>query len=230
MRRNGTLLGSHNTFERSFCGVAKIEELADLTAWRAFYEPHGIGDQMRAILYSGQECIGVLAMCRGTLHSFSADEKRAADKLFDRIRDLYAQAFIKDASSERFIHLVLNERGDVQFACPRGRIWLNSARREQIVAAVVSAEPRRVGQYRAHFERLSNGSFFATLEPYPSVQLELSLSKSEQRLVQLLKKGFTNEEIAQAFGVSESTIKYHLRSLFGALDCDSRTGLVRSIS
>ena len=129
---------------------------------------------------------------------------------------------------------VLEQFGELDAAAIRRRAMLRitselscdgTESRQQL-----SAEPRRIGQYREHSQRLSNGSMFTRLEPYPSVQLELSLSKSEQRLVQMLKKGFTNEEIAQAFQVSESTVKYHLRSLFGALDCDSRTSLVRSIS
>jgi len=49
-----------------------------------------------------------------------------------------------------------------------------------------------------------------------------SLTKREQEVFTLLKKGQTNSEIASALYISESTVKSHLRSIFRKLGVNKR--------
>jgi DNA-binding NarL/FixJ family response regulator len=50
--------------------------------------------------------------------------------------------------------------------------------------------------------------------------------ESQLKLRELAMSGSSNHEIARMLGVSESAVKYHLRTLFDALDVSGRSGLV----
>jgi LuxR family maltose regulon positive regulatory protein len=41
-------------------------------------------------------------------------------------------------------------------------------------------------------------------------------------ILQLLARNYSNKEIAQSIAVSEETVKWHLKNLFGKLDAGSR--------
>ncbi|NLH27587.1 MAG: response regulator transcription factor [Syntrophomonadaceae bacterium] len=49
-----------------------------------------------------------------------------------------------------------------------------------------------------------------------------TLTKREQEVFTLLRKGLTNSEIASALYISESTVKSHLRSIFRKLGIKKR--------
>lgn len=53
-----------------------------------------------------------------------------------------------------------------------------------------------------------------------------TLTNREQEVLQLLAEGLTNKQIAARLGISENTIKYHVNSVFGKLNAESRTEAV----
>jgi DNA-binding CsgD family transcriptional regulator len=55
--------------------------------------------------------------------------------------------------------------------------------------------------------------------PRPSVR---SITPKERMILQLLARNYSNKEIAQSIAVSEETVKWHLKNLFGKLDAGSR--------
>lgn len=55
-----------------------------------------------------------------------------------------------------------------------------------------------------------------------------ALSEREMDIVRLVSKGFTNVEIAARTYISESTVKYHLRSIMRKLGAHNRAGVVRA--
>lgn len=57
---------------------------------------------------------------------------------------------------------------------------------------------------------------------------EVSLSKRQTEALKLMDQGFTNKQIASIMHLSEHTIKYHIKSLFIALDAGTRTACVRN--
>ena len=57
--------------------------------------------------------------------------------------------------------------------------------------------------------------------PRPGVVAE-PLSKREIDVLRLLAIGFSNQEIAQALVITESTVKMHLKHLYGKLDVRNR--------
>lgn len=53
------------------------------------------------------------------------------------------------------------------------------------------------------------------------------LTRREDELLELLGKGLRNRELAQVLGISEDTVKTHLKSLFRKLDVSDRAEAVR---
>lgn len=55
----------------------------------------------------------------------------------------------------------------------------------------------------------------------------MRLTRREDELLELLGKGLRNRELAQVLGISEDTVKTHLKSLFRKLDVSDRAEAVR---
>jgi DNA-binding CsgD family transcriptional regulator len=51
----------------------------------------------------------------------------------------------------------------------------------------------------------------------------VELSKRQQQVVELLLQGKSNRQIASKLGISESTVEFHLRNIYGKLQVNSRT-------
>jgi len=62
-------------------------------------------------------------------------------------------------------------------------------------------------------------------EPLASALLE-PLTPREEDVLALLADGLTNRAIARQLAISENTVKFHVQSLLGKLDAQSRTGAV----
>src|SRR5262245_29541527 len=58
-----------------------------------------------------------------------------------------------------------------------------------------------------------------------SVSNRYNLTRREMQMVQALAEGMTNKDIASEFGISESTVKHHLTSIFDKVGVDSRLEL-----
>lgn len=68
-----------------------------------------------------------------------------------------------------------------------------------------------------------------TLPGVPHLAKQLAgISRQEHRVLCHLSDGNTNKEIARALGLSQSTVKFHLRSLFRKLRVDSRLELLQA--
>lgn len=68
-----------------------------------------------------------------------------------------------------------------------------------------------------------------TLPGVPNLAKQLAgISRQEHRILCHLSDGNTNKEIARALGLSQSTVKFHLRSLFRKLRVDSRLELLQA--
>lgn len=68
------------------------------------------------------------------------------------------------------------------------------------------------------------------IDPQPSV-LDLGsdpelLSKREIDVLRLLAVGYSNQQIAQQLMIAESTVKMHLKHLYGKLDVHNRVQAV----
>jgi len=101
-------------------------------------------------------------------------------------------------------------------ACPnavraicQGEIWLPRAMLSKMAARVMDA--RVFGQ---------------TLLPNPAARATKAsnvLSRREKQVVELLRQGLTNKEIARQLNIMEDTVKKHLQNVFGKLGVRRRT-------
>jgi ATP/maltotriose-dependent transcriptional regulator MalT len=55
-----------------------------------------------------------------------------------------------------------------------------------------------------------------------------ALTGREVEVLQLVVGGASNREIASRTGVTENTIKFHLKNVYSKLDVSSRTGAVKA--
>ena len=67
--------------------------------------------------------------------------------------------------------------------------------------------------------------------PYVDVRLlELNplagLTDREREILEALAQGMTNQQLANAFGISLNTVKFHLKNLYGKLSVDNRAQAV----
>ena len=60
-------------------------------------------------------------------------------------------------------------------------------------------------------------------------KLRFQLTNREQAAIQYLAKGFTNKEIADALGISEPTVKEHLRHIMQKTGTHTRTGVLARV-
>ena len=64
--------------------------------------------------------------------------------------------------------------------------------------------------------------------PRPEIgeSLQEELTPREVDVLRLLAEGYANREIANRLGISEHTIKFHIRSILGKLGASTRTEAV----
>jgi DNA-binding NarL/FixJ family response regulator len=80
-----------------------------------------------------------------------------------------------------------------------------------------------------HMNRSGGNKLQLTIQDINST-LPQPLSQREFDLLQLLREGHTNKEIADALFISVNTVKTHLQNLFTKLDCKNRTEAIFKIS
>lgn len=56
----------------------------------------------------------------------------------------------------------------------------------------------------------------------PSIELVEPLSKREVEVLQLLARGYTNQEIGQQLTIAESTVKMHIKHMYNKLNVHNR--------
>ena len=55
------------------------------------------------------------------------------------------------------------------------------------------------------------------------------LTNHELTVLQLLCRGLANEAIAQSLGVSQSTVRTHLKAIYAKLNCHNRVELILTL-
>lgn len=65
-----------------------------------------------------------------------------------------------------------------------------------------------------------------TPQPTEDEATEISLTARQRDVVQHLRKGFSNKEIARALDISESTVKVHMAAAFRQLGVHNRVGVI----
>lgn len=149
--------------------------------------------------------------------------------------------------------LIVDRDGALRFATPEGEAWcrriIEARQTEQgpiptaVWASIAKLKgeggaaaqvvaPSRGGLVRIEASPAgADGSIAVVLTPVrPAAALESPptwpLTSAERRVVDRALRGEKNAEIAEALFLSVNTIEWHLRSAYGKLGVDSRTGLL----
>jgi len=123
----------------------------------------------------------------------------------------------------------------LQNACPNTRILLLSASatpaevslaRRKGAAGYVSKSMEGAEVVRAIRKILRGGTCFTTEEPVGDALTGTGLSARELDVLRHLGRGLSNQELGRVLGISETTIKAHLRSVFVKLEASNRAEAV----
>lgn len=131
---------------------------------------------------------------------------------------------------------------DIQKSCPAAKILiLTSFSEENKVVAAIRAgargyilkdsSPQELVQA---IRSVHSGDFWLfpgvapkvvekLLSPHSSKPAEVNLTEREIAVLKLIAEGFTNKEIANALGVVEGTIRFHINNILGKLHLTNRT-------
>jgi DNA-binding NarL/FixJ family response regulator len=99
-------------------------------------------------------------------------------------------------------------------------ILLRETTAEQLLAAITA-----VGQRLVVITAELSGQLLSA-PPTPDLDPSESLTSRDQEVLQLVAEGLTNKAIAQELSISEHTVKFHINTIMGKLNAQSRTAAV----
>jgi two-component system, NarL family, nitrate/nitrite response regulator NarL len=136
---------------------------------------------------------------------------------------------LPDASPERVLSMIRQHIHDGMFVIFSGQPPQHA--RELAIEAGAAAFIPKIAQRQDILDTLDQclaqeGRTVSVMSK-PASTLELpSLSTRQQQVLELLARGHSNREVAQALHISENTIKVHLRALFSAIQVRTRAQAV----
>ncbi|MCC7352644.1 MAG: response regulator transcription factor [Anaerolineae bacterium] len=95
----------------------------------------------------------------------------------------------------------------------------------EAAATVIVAALRSAVQGLAVLDLALAAAVLRTRDRPPALTVE-ALTPREQEVLQLLAEGLPNKAIAHRLGISEHTVKFHVNTILGKLDAQSRTEAV----
>jgi len=162
-----------------------------------------------------QKLPAVLLLDRAMLDRLDGESIQRTRALFENTRvlllwDEVCEGLVVDVLRYRFHGFLLTsclpEAGLESIrAVSRGELWLSRMALANAIADLLPASPRTVAAKPLYLARSST-----------------ALTSREQQIVELLRCGCTNKEIANELGVMEDTVKKHLQSVFSKLGVHRR--------
>ena len=97
---------------------------------------------------------------------------------------------------------------------------------------IASKHAATISEIRAldiRYTRADESHIFAMLDEVPELQEDLDLTRREREVAELAAKGLRNPEIAKELGISENTVKHHLKIAFQKMNIDRRGKLIEML-
>ena len=95
------------------------------------------------------------------------------------------------------------------------------------IASKHAAAIREIKALDIRYTRADESHIFAMLNEVPELSEELT--KREREVAELAAKGLHNQEIAKTLGISENTVKHHLKIAFQKMNIDRRSKLIEML-
>lgn len=96
-----------------------------------------------------------------------------------------------------------------------------------LMPQIASKHAKTIREIKAvdiRYTRADESHIFAMLEEVP--ELQEALTRREREVAELAARGLRNPEIAEALGISENTVKHHLKIAFQKMNIDRRSKLL----
>lgn len=208
----------------------KVSRLREAALWCSYYEPAGIEDQLRGLFYAEGEFLGYVAAFRGDHDAFDEKDRSRLNRAAGAIRNdlLLARSLEREASSEASCHMVCDADGSILYASEAANVWLDAERIAELRTALLFGDIPVVDGMRLAVEILEpHGWHYVSLWSAAPVRHRRTrgLTRRQRSIGRLASRGLSNAEVAEVLGVSNSTVKYHLRQVFQTLGVQSRREL-----
>lgn len=221
----------HNRFSTFEEDYGSVDAIRGQPTFDNFYAPHEITDQARALMFDGEQFLGFLGAIRQGGEKFdprTLSRLRQKTEVYRRLLVLACTAQQNDTVGA--MHLIADEYGAVLHADERAATWLTTRRRDHIKRVVSTSLRFAVDGFKVSSCWLDDGSRklrHIALSSAPTLRVSAwnHLSKTQRDIASLAIEGLTNREIARLQGISESTVKYHLRRILESTGTSSRSEL-----
>jgi DNA-binding CsgD family transcriptional regulator len=208
----------------------------------AWYAPNGIGSQLRAMVFGGDVFLGWIGYYRPVgAQPFTEADRRMLNRYMDQVRRLLERSELTRWGSDVGpASLVCTTDGVIGHASASVRSHLDrSCFRDLVARAVRSCDPAGGLQKRA-----GEGSDILELHPVdgegglrfvirlmsadrPRRPRSVSLTPRQLELAGLAASGRTRRDIALRLGMTENTVKTHLKDIYARLGISTRAELAR---
>ena len=269
MRMNVRAITFHEDLDKSFGMPAEIRKTFDQRAYLHSHHTHvveyhpgvTIDGNLLMNFPDGSRWVATMQAYRiGGKRAFRATDVAFAQYVAPRIGEAIGAALLREqmqpeaadapASGASGV-IVLGRTGEIQYASPAGREWLEALRRHPLehqtvlpTAVLSSIAGLRSGRESA-IGRIGLPGTVATIEATPggsdgSIALVVSASRpagaptlpvaweltpAESRVAALVIEGHGNRDVADTLSISEHTVEWHLRRIFDKLGVKSRSQL-----
>jgi DNA-binding CsgD family transcriptional regulator len=206
--------------------------------FREVLAPAGLVDALRLRWDEGERTLGEIVLASRTAR-FSRDDARALRPWIPPLLEQLARADALEAALRPGVgQVVVTLDGALRLASPEGRAWWEGPFGPSLAARVATLEGASgvTGAAGAVVEwQALDGEEPALLLrirealPYRIPPTAL-LTPRQRKIATLLLEGGSVREAGKALGVSEQTVKGHVRAIYLRLGVESRVGLARRLS
>ncbi|MCK6547821.1 LuxR C-terminal-related transcriptional regulator [Myxococcota bacterium] len=219
------------------------QDLEATQLYRELFEPHGITDEARLLVYHGRQFVGAVSALRidGQPRFGLADRRRLAPlaKVASKLL-VTADVLEREALPDGPAYLWTTPRGAIEYASAGGHAWLARSSFADALAQAVREVDRSedavasalLARADAHIVRLDGDGairYLVSLRPVEPVSISAlaQLSPAQRAIARHAASGASIPEIARALDRSANTVHSQLRQIYRRLDVSSRVELAR---
>jgi DNA-binding CsgD family transcriptional regulator len=225
--------------------LLKRQEVESSDFYQRVYAPHGLGDQIRLLVYHGSRFIGWLGGVRraGTPVFTRNDRRRLRTVVAASVDGLItADTLARQGQPLEPGYLVLSEEGRVVMVSDAAKPWLERPRFMEALRALVGGhagsghpESRAVlREAEARVVRLEEDGrprYLVHVVPVRTLKMRAhaGLTPAQREVVELAAAGASATDVARLTGRKEETVRTYLRQAYAHLGVASRVELAQAL-
>ncbi|MBI5495381.1 MAG: helix-turn-helix transcriptional regulator [Deltaproteobacteria bacterium] len=222
------------------------DEIEQSPVFRRIYAPHGLADQLRLLVYCGNQFVGWLGgVRRRGAPRFGREDRRQLDPLVEGAVSALcaADALARGEVTGAPAFVMLLPDGSVESASESARAWLQWPELRVLLeknarAMDQGAEQEGVLALRQALVRMvrldgpGGVRYLARLGHAAAVRRrpEAALPRSQREVAELAAAGMSIREIADAVRLTRNTVRWYLREVYTSLEVSNRVELARALA